>query len=704
MNEELRILQLEDVEPDAELVQRQLRKGGLRFSVRTTETRQDYINCLDEWAPDLILSDYSLPQFDGMAALQIARTKYPDIPFIIVSGALGEDLAVEALKAGATDYILKDKLSRLVPAVHRALREVEERHERRRAEEALIQEKYILYSLMDNVPDSIYFKDTDGRYTLINTALAHHLGLKQPGEAVGKTDFDFFSEEHAQPAYADEQSILQTGKALVSKEEKEVLTNGRVSWVSTTKLPLRDSEGHIIGTFGVSRDITEHKDAEEQLAYQAFYDKLTHLPNRALFMDRLEQQLHHAKREKNYLFAVLFLDLDRFKVINDSLGHLAGDQLLVDIAERLKECVRDNDTVARLGGDEFTILLDDIMHIKDATRVAERIQKRLKLPFKLCGQEVFTTASIGIAICTSVYDKPDDLLRDADTAMYRAKELGKARYIVFDEGMHTQAMELLQLEADLRRAVERREFEVYYQPIVSLEKNIGDSNCLAVGFEALVRWQHPERGLVSPAEFLPLAEETGLILPIDWLVLQEACRQVKAWHWQSDPATRPFINVNFSAKQFAHISLVEQVKQILCDTGLEGRYLRLEITESVIMENVPYLHTIFSELRELGVQVYLDDFGTGYSSLSYLHRFPIDALKIDRSFISRLALKNGSSEIVRATMTLAHSLGMPVVAEGIETAEQLALLQTMGCDYGQGYYFSKPLEHKVITSEFAKVS
>lgn len=431
-------------------------------------------------------------------------------------------------------------------------------------------------------------------------------------------------------------------------------------------------------------EVTERKIAESKLIYDAFHDSLTGLPNRALFIERLGSSIERSKRFKNYFFAVLFLDLDRFKVVNDSLGHLLGDQLLVGFTRRLEMCLRSIDTVARLGGDEFVILLDDIKDIKDATQIADRIQKELNLPFNLGGHEVFLTTSIGIALSTTGYDQPEEILRDADTVMYRAKALGKARYEVFDKDMHARAVALLQLENDLRRSVERQELQVHYQPIVSLETSRIN------GFEALVRWQHPQRGMVSPAEFVPIAEETGLIVPIGYWVLREACRQMSAW--QQGEVTLPLtISVNFSGKQFSQPDLIKQIDQILQETELNGSSLKLEITESVLIENAESAAAMLLQLKSLGIQVYIDDFGTGYSSLNYLHRFPIDALKIDRSFISRMGVSNENSEIVQTIITMAHNLSMSVVAEGIETAEQLTQLRALQCESGQGYFFSRPL-------------
>jgi len=423
-----------------------------------------------------------------------------------------------------------------------------------------------------------------------------------------------------------------------------------------------------------------------QQMHNALHDALTGLPSRALFMNRLEHTVEYGKRHGNYLFAVLFLDLDRFKMVNDSLGHTIGDQLLSAVAGRLATCLRSTDTLARFGGDEFTILLEDLNDISDVLRVADRLQAELKLPFTLGEQEVFTTASIGIALNATDHDRPEDLLRNADIAMYRAKQQGSVRYEIFNTGMHIQVVARLQLETELRRAVENQEFRIFYQAIVALDTG------LLTGFEALVRWQHPERGLVLPMDFLPVAIEIGLSIPIDQWVLAQACRQTQQWQEQF-PAHPPLkISVNLCSSQFAQPDLIKQIDQVLRETNLEAHSLKLEITETVIMENSESATQKLLQLRELGVQLSIDDFGTGYSSLGRLHSFPIDSLKIDCSFIKRMGQDARNLEIVETIVTLAQKLDVDVTAEGLETKEQLARLRQLKCEYGQGYFFSRPVD------------
>ena len=441
---------------------------------------------------------------------------------------------------------------------------------------------------------------------------------------------------------------------------------------------------------------TQLKESKDHFRHAAFHDTLTNLPNRALLAENLKFVIERAKNHEDYQFAVLFLDLDRFKNVNDSLGHTIGDQLLIAMARRLESCIREVDMVARLGGDEFAILLDGIPNATEATNMSRRIQEKLSSPFNLTGHEVFTTTSIGIALSSTGYDHPENMLRDADTAMYRAKAQGKACYEVFDKGMHTRAVYLLKMENDLGRALDREEFRVYYQPIVSLD------NGQLAGFEALIRWQHPERGFVNPADFIPLAEETGLIVPIGLWILKKACQQLCQWQWQFPAHRQLFMSVNLSSKQVAQPDLVSQIREILDQTHVEAKHLKLEITESAVMDNAEMAERLLKRLKALGVQLSIDDFGTGYSSLGYLHRVPVNTLKVDRSFIGRIGDAAENIEIVRTIVSLAENMGMDVVAEGVETLSQLSQLRKLNCQYGQGYLFSRPVDAESVTSLISK--
>jgi predicted signal transduction protein with EAL and GGDEF domain len=463
----------------------------------------------------------------------------------------------------------------------------------------------------------------------------------------------------------------------------------------------------------VNRDITERKRAEEKLAHQSFHDGLTGLPNRALFLDRLQRSITHSRRHKDFKFAVLFIDIDEFKVFNDSLGHAAGDTLLVQIAQRLSASLRGVDTVsrprqsgdgnsyigegtlARPGGDEFTLLVEELHDPSDAIRVAERIQRRLAVPFDSNNQQIVLSVSIGIAFSSAGAVEAQDVLRDAEIAMYRAKSTGKARCEVFDHAMHAGAIKRLQLETDLRTALELKQFRVYYQPIVSLR------NDQIVGFETLSRWQRPE-GLVMPGEFIAVADETGIILSINQQLLYEACRQLRSWHaiFPSDPAFT--LSVNITPKQFAQPDLASQIGKTLQETGLDPRNVNLEITETIAMADADRSALVLSELKALGVRLDIDDFGTGYSSLSRLQHFPVDRLKIDRSFISCMDTDADTREIIRIIIMLAHGLGLKVVAEGVETQVQADMLKDLDCELAQGYLYSRPVPSEEIDQLLSK--
>jgi len=433
-------------------------------------------------------------------------------------------------------------------------------------------------------------------------------------------------------------------------------------------------------------DISELKDAERQIRHQAFHDALTNLPNRTLFMEHLAMAMKRSRRRDNYLFAVLYMDIDRFKLVNDGLGHGVGDRLLVAFGHKMRESLRDIDILARFGGDEFVILLEDIDEPDYALLVADRLQDALKVPFEIDGNIVFAPASFGIVLNTKDYDKAETIIRDADAAMYHAKEQGRARFKVFDKKLHEKALHHLQMETDLRRAMERREFEVHYQPIVSLDR------VQVIGFEALIRWNHPQHGMIYPDSFIPIAEETGLIIPIGRWVLQESCNSLRQWQDRLESSLPLFMSVNISSKQFLRPTIVSEIQEALGHSGLKPEQLKLEITETALMDDAEETVKIVRRLKDFGIQIVIDDFGTGYSSMSYLQRLPIDTLKVDRSFIS--LIKDHPDEnrsIVETIISLAHRLDLNVVAEGVETEEQHQVLAGMNCQLAQGFFFARPL-------------
>ena len=683
------LLVVDDDEDNRDLLCRRLERHG--YAATTAASGHEALALLRQGTFDLVLLDIMMPILDGLAVLKMIRETYTaaQLPIIMVSAKDESEDIVAALSLGANDYITKPiDFAVAFARIHTQLA-------RKKAEEALrdSEERYAL--AMRGANDGLWDWNRRTNDIYFSPRWKAMLGCHE--NELDNSVEGWFARVHPEDRERLETALAAhcEGQTEHFEHEHRILhQDGTYRWVLSRGLAVRDTAGSVTRMAGSQTDITERKVA----------DGLTGLPNRILFIERLDRALERVKRDKSLLFAVLLLDLDRFKVVNDSLGHVAGDQLLIALSHRLETSLRSSDTVARLGsaptmarlgGDEFTILLDRIKNVSDATCVAERLQQQLATPFSISGHEVFTTASIGIALSATGYDRPEEIVRDAETAMYRAKTHGKACYEVFDTDMYARAVTLLQVEIDLRRAVERQEFVVFYQPLVDLHSG------QLVGFEALVRWQHPQRGLVSPLEFIPTAEETGLIVPIGAWVLRAACQQMHLWQ-QQFPTPRPLaVSVNLSCKQFVQADLVEHVEHVLRDTGLEPHSLKLEITESVLMEQTSSITTMLGRLHTLGVQLSLDDFGTGYSSLSYLHRFPIQILKIDRSFVSSMNVDSKHAEIVRTIIALARNLGMDVVAEGVETAEHLAALRALQCHYGQGYWFAKPLDAPAATALLA---
>ncbi|NET41399.1 EAL domain-containing protein [Okeania sp. SIO2B3] len=657
---------------------------------------------------DLMLTDINMPKMDGITLLtKLSEKPNKTIKTVIIS-AYGDFKTIrKAMNLGAFDFLTKPldlhdleiTLSKTLKAVQQ---EKEAREQKKLAEKAhaeLLKQQTLRKSekrfraLIENSLDLIMILNPNGKVIYSSPSAQRFLDDFNHNNL----NISIFNIIHAN----DRQLIKHILQKIVNNPlEKQYINELKIInqrqelqifEAVFTNLILDDD---ITGIVVNCHNITEIKIAEEKLLHDAFHDSLTKLPNRALFMDRLSHAFSRYKRSHQYKFAVIFIDLDRFKKVNDSLGHLAGDQLIIEVANRLTEDMRYDDTVARMGGDEFAILLEYIQSEENAKYIAKRIQKLLQLSFKINNQEVYTSASIGIAFPNQDYQNSTDILRDADTAMYRAKTLGKARYEVFNPSMYADNLAQLKLEIDLRQALKFNELELYYQPIILLETG------LLCGFEALLRWKHPQRGIISPNEFIPIAEETGLIVPIGWWTLEQACKQT--YDWQKQFSIQPLtISVNLSGKQFSQAQLVEQIDQILSGTDLDYHSLRLEITETTIMENEKNVMGILSDLKGMNIQLNIDDFGTGYSSLSRLRNFPIDTLKIDRSFVMTMDTEPENLEITKAIISMAKSLEIDVIAEGVETSTQLALLRQLKCKYGQGYFFSRPVNSSQATNLIA---
>jgi diguanylate cyclase (GGDEF)-like protein/PAS domain S-box-containing protein len=607
----------------------------------------------------------------------------------MVTAKSQSDDIVAALELGANDYLTKPIDFPV------AVARIDTQLSHKKAQEALkeSEERYALAARGSN--DGLWDWNLSANVVHFSPRWKAMLGYEE-GE-IGDKPEEWFDRIHDADRERVKEEIAAHQKGLTPHFESEhrvLHREGGFRWMLSRGVAVHDISGKVSRMAGSQTDITEGKVS----------DPLTGLPNRLLFIDRVGRLVKQTKRHKDHLFAVLFMDLDGFKMINDSMGHLIGDQLLVGVANRLEKCLRSTDTiarlgetftVARLGGDEFTVLLDHIKDPNDAKRAADRMMKALALPFVLGGKEVFTSVSIGIALSNSSYEQPEDILRDADTAMYRAKSLGKARYEVFDADMRASVMARLQLETDLRHALERGEFRNFYQPIVDLAS--GD----IVGFEALLRWEHPKRGLLGPEEFIPVAEETGLIRELGWWNLREACRQISEWRAGRAGHVGLTVSVNLSAKQFLQANLVEDIGKLLRELALPAEALKLEITESTVMADPSAAVEMLQQIKSLGIRLAIDDFGTGYSSLSYLHRFPLDTLKIDRSFISGMGDDGEGMEIARTILPMASNLRLDVVAEGVETLQQVAMLRKLQCKYGQGFYFSKPLSAEGTTALLA---
>jgi diguanylate cyclase (GGDEF)-like protein/PAS domain S-box-containing protein len=637
---------------------------------------------LRSFRPDIVLFNLSARDggLSGLALLQVIS----NVPVIALAPTDQEALALKAVMQGADEYLLTDQIydTLLVRSIRHALERRRADDRRRVAERAQRISERRYRALFEQSRDALYITDSLGAIIEINAATVLLLGHGMD-ELYGRTLATLFAD--ADEYDRTQRQIREHGYA----RELEVRLrrkDGELLWCLLSAAERLDDDAEVRGYQGIIHDITDRKRAEERLLHNAFHDALTGLPNRALFTDRLNVALARWRRDRAEGCAVLFLDLDRFKVVNDSLGHSVGDALLMRVAGALASCLRAHETVARLGGDEFAVLLEQVTSIDDAVSATQRIQERLAAAFELQDQSMFTSASIGIALPDDDEQSADDLLRNADIAMYRAKAAGPGRYEVFAAGMHTVAINLLEIETDLRHALGRNEFVLYYQPIVSLPDQ------RVVGFEALLRWNHPRRGLLLPHDFIGIAEETGLMVPIGWWALREACAHGRALLDHMPARTCPYVAVNLSSRQLSNPSLAERVLEILGETGLPGALLSLEITESSLVTNVSGVVDGLVKLRSAGVRICIDDFGTGYSSLSYLNTLPVDGLKIDRSFVSMLGSSGDRSELVRTIIALASRLGISTVAEGVETSAQLQHLQRLGSVSMQGFLFSQPME------------
>ncbi len=679
MSSDVRILLLEDSPLDAELIERELKRTGLVFQSKRVVSVEDFTWALQTFQPHLVLSDNALPSFDALSALSLTRRVNPDTGFVVVSGTVGEERAVEMLKSGVTDYVLKHHLDRLGPVVARALAEADHLRTAREAAESARQANERFRSAFENAPAGLAVIDLEGVLVHVNEALCLLLG--RPERDVLGTTLEQLTHPEDR---ATVRAIFEraTASQMRSKpfELRVVRNDGRTVWVLLGISVLSDADGRALHTIAQFVDVSAAKEAEEKLVHQALYDQLTGLPNRMLIQDRLTHALEQCGRRSKGV-TLLFIDLDHFKVVNDSLGHGAGDVLLVTVAERLQSVIRDGDTAGRFGGDEFVVVCEDQVEQERALMLADRLATSLAVPFWVAGREMTISASIGIAFATGPHLAAQDLLRNADAAMYRAKELGRGRPVIFDEAMRVRAISRLTIETELRRGLERDEVVVRYQPQVELESG------RLVGFEALARWQHPERGLLGPDEFIGVAEDTGLVVPLGRHVLEAACHEGARW-----VATHPHlvVSVNVSARQLAHGGFLEMVHEVLDRTGMPPQNLCIEVTESVLVVASAATAVALATLRRLGVQMSIDDFGTGYASLSYLAQFRPDVLKIDKVFVQDLEDPMNVA-IVGAVVDLAHRLGLAVVAEGVEAVAQRELLRELGCDQAQGYLFARAL-------------
>jgi diguanylate cyclase (GGDEF)-like protein/PAS domain S-box-containing protein len=688
-NKAVKILLVEDNSGDARLLREMFkRQTSQTIELTHVQCMSDAEKHLAKHEFDIVLLDLGLPDAQGLGAVRRSRAAAPHVPLVVLTGLDDESLAAQVLQEGAQDHLIKGQIE--TRALLRTLRYAVER---KISEEVLFAEKERAQVTLNSIGDAVISTDISGSITFLNFVAEKMTGWPLQ-EAGGRPMAEVFRildatsrltiPDPMEMAVGQDRTVnLPANCILIRRDGFEISIEDSVA-------PIHDREGHATGAVIVFRDVSAARAMALQMTHSAEHDFLTGLPNRMLLNDRVSQAISAASRHAKKV-AVLFLDLDGFKHINDSLGHPIGDKLLQSIAKRLANCVRGSDTVSRQGGDEFVVLLSEVEHSEDAAITAKKMLRAVAEPHSINQHELHVTTSIGVSIYPDDGMDAETLIKNADTAMYQAKENGHQCYQFFTPAMNVRAVERQSIEESLRRALERQEFKVHYQPKVDLRTR------QITGAEALIRWTHPVRGAVSPAEFIPVAEDSGLILSIGNWILREACQQARAW--LDAGLALATMAVNISAVEFRDEHFLEGVFAILQDTGLDPRSLELELTESVLMKRAETSQAILKTLRARGVQVAVDDFGTGYSSLSYLRKFPIDTLKIDQSFVRQITTAPDETTIVTAVISMGRSLKLRVVAEGVETQEELVFLQAQQCDEAQGYYFSRP----VLPEQFAKL-
>ena len=681
--ENIDVLLVEDNPQEAEIVRLYLAKRySHKYGIRHVRSIGGALTDLGSGGrPNVILLDLHLPDTKGLDGYRQIAAAAPGVPVIILTNCNEESTAASAVRSGAQDYLIKREVNAAL--LHRAILYA---IERQRAERALVKEKERYALAVAGANDCIWDWDAVSNSAYFSPRWNEMVGLP-PDATVDRLE-DWFDRVHPDDVAELRRQVSarpEGDRRHFEHEHRLRHENGDYLWVYARGLILTDDAGKAVRMAGSISSIAKRKETESQLIHRALHDALTGLPNRVLFIDRLQQALRRYKRNNDLQFAVLYFDLDRFKFVNDSLGHSAGDSLLVSIARRLMSVIRPGDTVARMGGDEFAVLVSDIEDEADTAQVAERIHTLFEQEFAIAGRGMYTSASIGVAVVTGQYESPEQLLRDADLAMYRAKRSETDKTVIFDTTMHQAAVSRLNMETDLRRAFARGEFVVYYQPIVTLsERRI-------VAFEALLRWLHPEKGILAPASFLNVVEDTGMLATVSWWVLEQACRQAGEWRRVFGGGAPLGMSVNVSAAMFSAENSAQRVKSIVLDSGIAPQDLSLELTERDCMDHEEATRAMLHELHEFGIKIHMDDFGTGYSSLSYLQRCAYDTLKIDRSFVQNIGSEDQSMAIIKTIVGLGRMLNMNVVAEGVESQGQMDALVSMECPEAQGFWFSRPV-------------